>query len=229
VERPETPRTLRAIPWACDSKRPSASPQPAKSVMRMRRRLLVSEDGHRSGREVVVSRQVHRPPSQESGKRRLEAGEGTCERLMTERLSKPDAHRLDPPSGASARLRVEVLTFAGCPHAQLAVDLVTRIVSQRGNEADVIRLDVHDAAEAHGLCFLGSPSIRIDGRDVEPGAAERTDYSYGCRVYRTSHGQSGLPSDDWISGPPRRPFAATRTLIASDPRWRMLSWRGARR
>ena len=117
---------------------------------------------------------------------------------MTERLSEPDAPRLDLATGAGARLRVEVLTFAGCPHAQPAVDLVTEIVSQRGDDADVIRLDVHDAAEAHELCFLGSPSIRIDGRDVEPGAAERTDYSYGCRVYRTSQGQSGLPSEDWI-------------------------------
>ena len=71
-------------------------------------------------------------------------------------------------------------------------------VSQRGDDADVIRLDVLDAAEAHELCFLGSPSIRIDGRDAEPGSAQRTDYSYGYRVYRTSHGQSGLPSKEWI-------------------------------
>ena len=117
---------------------------------------------------------------------------------MRERPSEPDAHRLDQPSDANARRRVEVFTFVGCPNGQPAVDLVTRIVSQRGDDADVVRIDVQDAAEAHGLCFLGSPSIRIDGRDVEPGAAERTDYSYGCRVYRTSHGQSGLPNEDWI-------------------------------
>jgi len=101
-------------------------------------------------------------------------------------------------SDSIAGRRAEVLTFAGCPNAQPAVDLVTRIINERGDDVDVVRIDVHDAAEAEALCFLGSPSIRIDGLDVEPGAAERTDYAYGCRVYRTPQGLSGLPSEGWI-------------------------------
>jgi hypothetical protein len=39
--------------------------------------------------------------------------------------------------------------------------------------------------------FLGSPSVRVEGVDIEPGAGERTDFGLKCRLYRTSEGQSG--------------------------------------
>lgn len=43
--------------------------------------------------------------------------------------------------------------------------------------------------------FLGSPSIRVDGRDIEPGAQARTDYVLSCRLYRTEDGTSGQPDE----------------------------------
>ena len=55
--------------------------------------------------------------------------------------------------------------------------------------------DEHEAARER---FLGSPTLRINGRDVEPGATERTDYGLKCRIYRTADGLSGLPAEDWI-------------------------------
>ena len=38
----------------------------------------------------------------------------------------------------------------------------------------------------------------MNGHDVEPGAQERRDFVYSCRVYRTEQGFSGLPSETWI-------------------------------
>lgn len=43
--------------------------------------------------------------------------------------------------------------------------------------------------------FLGSPSIRVNGRDVEPAAADRLDFVYSCRVYRTESGLVGQPPE----------------------------------
>jgi hypothetical protein len=48
---------------------------------------------------------------------------------------------------------------------------------------------VRDAEAAIRLEFLGSPTVRINGHDVDPAAHDRTDYSFSCRLY----GDSGVP------------------------------------
>ena len=74
-----------------------------------------------------------------------------------------------------------------------------------------VRNDDH-AAQAH--LFLGSPTVRVDGRDVEPGADERqpdvgtlgqdldeasSPYGLQCRLYPTASGSlTGTPRDEWI-------------------------------
>lgn len=96
------------------------------------------------------------------------------------------------------RKRVEVLTFDGCPNANAALALVDRVVVGLGLEAEVASVRVPDVDAAERLRFLGSPTIRVDGRDVEPGAADRIDYALACRVYATAAGPSNLPDEDWL-------------------------------
>lgn len=86
-------------------------------------------------------------------------------------------------------MRIEILYFDGCPHYQGAVDLVNDILDSNGIAADVEVIHVDDPEQARRLRFLGSPSIRVDGMDVEPAARARTDYGFSCRTY---NGQ-GLP------------------------------------
>jgi hypothetical protein len=95
-------------------------------------------------------------------------------------------------------VQVEILTFEGCPNAEPAVALVERIVDELDPGAVVQRVDVADPEDAARRRFLGSPTIRVDGRDVEPGAGERSDYVFACRIYRTDHGLSGMPDEIWI-------------------------------
>ena len=92
---------------------------------------------------------------------------------------------------------VEVMTFEGCPHAAPAVALARRVADEAGVSADVRVVDVADA-ETERRRFLGSPSIRVAGRDVEPGAELRRDYAHGCRLYATSAGRSALPDEAWV-------------------------------
>ena len=70
--------------------------------------------------------------------------------------------------------QIEVLTFAGCPHTQPALELVERIVDELALEASVRHVDVSDLEQAEAHRFLGSPSIRVNGRDIEPGRASAT-------------------------------------------------------
>ena len=93
---------------------------------------------------------------------------------------------------------VEVLTFAGCPNAERALELVARVADELGVEPDVRRVEIADPAAAHDQRFLGSPTIRVDGRDVEPGADARSEYVLACRVYRTDAGARGIPDERWL-------------------------------
>ena len=91
-----------------------------------------------------------------------------------------------------------MLTFEGCPHAQPALDLARRVVAETGVEATVRRVDVADDTAATAQRFLGAPTIRVDGRDIEPGAAERDTYVLSCRIYRTPDGIKGEPDERWL-------------------------------
>jgi len=93
---------------------------------------------------------------------------------------------------------VEVLTFEGCPHAEPALELVRRVVADAGVAATVRRVDVPDPEAAAAHRFLGSPTIRVNGRDIEPGTGERDEYVLSCRVYRTENGLKGEPDERWL-------------------------------
>ena len=93
---------------------------------------------------------------------------------------------------------VEVLTFEGCPHAEPALELVKRVLADSGVGATVRRVDVPDAEAAAAQRFLGSPTIRVNGRDIEPGVAERDQYVLSCRIYRTESGVRAEPEEQWL-------------------------------
>jgi len=93
---------------------------------------------------------------------------------------------------------VEVLTFEGCPRAEPAFELVERVVAASGISATIRHVDVPDADAAAAHRFLGSPTIRVNGRDIEPGAGERAEYVLSCRIYRTANGINGEPDERWL-------------------------------
>lgn len=93
---------------------------------------------------------------------------------------------------------VEVLYFEGCPNHHEARERVEVIAADEGLEPELRQVEVTSAEEAERLRFLGSPTIRVDGCDVEPRAGERDTFALACRVYRTESGLSGRPPDEWI-------------------------------
>jgi hypothetical protein len=95
-------------------------------------------------------------------------------------------------------VKIEVLTFDGCPNAQLARELVERVCADSRVDAEITDVSVPDEKTAQQLRFLGSPTIRLDGRDIEPGAKEHTDYALACRIYRTARGPAGIPDERWL-------------------------------
>jgi hypothetical protein len=92
---------------------------------------------------------------------------------------------------------VELLYFAGCPSYEQLLPAVRALAGEAGAELLLRAVETPEAAEAER--FLGSPTVRVDGRDVEADAQRRTDYGLKCRIYRSSDaGQSPLPPETWI-------------------------------
>ena len=88
---------------------------------------------------------------------------------------------------------VEILYFDGCPNHEPAVALVERIDHELGSGAELRLVNVPDQEAAMRLQFLGSPTIRVDGVDVDPSSAQRGDYALSCRIFATDRGPAGQP------------------------------------
>lgn len=109
----------------------------------------------------------------------------------------PTASTAHQPPGRQQPL-VEVLTFPGCPNRDAAIALAKRVCAQLGSNAEVGVIDIPDQQAADRARFLGSPTIRVDGRDIEPGAERSEEYVHACRLYQGQHSLRGLPDEDWL-------------------------------
>jgi hypothetical protein len=97
-------------------------------------------------------------------------------------------------------MTIELLYFDGCPGHEAFLPRLRELLAQAGVGAPVLerRVESDDAAQQEQ--FLGSPTVRIDGVDVDPGAALRADYGVKCRLYATPDGLRGTPADEWVLG-----------------------------
>jgi hypothetical protein len=93
---------------------------------------------------------------------------------------------------------VELLWFSDCPHREAARQLLADVLTDLAPRTPILDVDATDPTRAAALRFPGSPTIRVDGRDVEPGYVDAGDYSPRCRLYRTDEGLRGLPERRWI-------------------------------
>ena len=101
--------------------------------------------------------------------------------------------------------RIEVLVFDGCPSAEAAIARVHEAVHLARVAATVEVVRVDSEADAARLRFLGSPSVRVDGVDVDSGACERTDFGMQCRVYSSDGHFTATPPAAWIAAALLRP------------------------
>ncbi len=90
-------------------------------------------------------------------------------------------------------MTVDILYFEGCPHSEVARDRVREAFASERVAGGVRMVEVSDAQDALARHFLGSPTIQIDGVDVEPEARLRRDYGFMCRTYETPAGLAGVP------------------------------------
>ena len=122
------------------------------------------------------------------------------------------------------RVTVEMLHTQGCPNAADYLPLLRRLVATAGVTEPVLVSLIADPEHAQRERFLGSPTIRVDGRDVDPGADARQDYGLSCRLYPGPAGLRGAPPDEWVLALLQRPDA-TPSYPDPDPAGRFLGHR----
>jgi len=101
-------------------------------------------------------------------------------------------------------MKAELYYFDDCPSYRQALGNLQRALQLEDLPDEVEMIRVADAADARTKRFIGSPTIRIDGIDVEGPAAEAQGYPYGCRVYTDQGRTVGWPSIDQIRQALRR-------------------------
>ncbi len=97
------------------------------------------------------------------------------------------------------KTKIEFLYFQGCPTYKKTLKDLQDIIKQNKLDVDLVKIKVKSDTEAQSFRFLGSPTIRINGVDIEPAAKESNDYKFACRIYRTPGGKSqGFPPKELI-------------------------------
>ena len=94
---------------------------------------------------------------------------------------------------------IEILYFDGCPNYEALVSRLPELLAHAGVTAEIKVRRVESEEDAGRARFLGSPTVRVDGRDVEPGADGRADYGLRCGLYRSPGGIVGVPPDTLIA------------------------------
>lgn len=97
-------------------------------------------------------------------------------------------------------MKIEILYVPGCPHHQPAFVRLQKVLASEALSAEICQVAVNTEAQAKALLFPGSPTIRIEGEDVEP---TQNAPSLACRLYSNL---SGVPSDQML----RRAISETR-------------------
>jgi len=97
-----------------------------------------------------------------------------------------------------SQLQVEILAFAGCPNVEQARVNVQQAIDDEGVAASVAYLEIASPEMALSHRFLGSPSVRINGSDVEAGADDRLNFGLMCRTYAQGGAVMGATSVEMI-------------------------------
>lgn len=95
---------------------------------------------------------------------------------------------------------VEILYFAGCPSYRSARASALRAMASSGVEAPLTMTLVRSARDAKALDFHGSPTIRIDGVDIDPqGLGQAGEVGLVSRPYRFEGRAFGAPPEAMIA------------------------------
>ena len=91
----------------------------------------------------------------------------------------------------NALIKIEFLFFENCPGHKPALSLLEQVILENDITVSIEKIEVTSPELALQHRFLGSPSIRINDKDIE-GREDSSEYGLKCRIYQDTG--SGIPS-----------------------------------
>ena len=96
-------------------------------------------------------------------------------------------------------LRIDFLFWRECPSHTETWERLQTVLRHEGLQAEVHRVEINTDEEAVQQDFPGSPTLRINGRDIDPEGARGQRASLSCRIYHDASGRVvPLPSEALI-------------------------------
>ena len=92
-------------------------------------------------------------------------------------------------------MKIEILYFKDCPGYKPALALLEQVMLENEISAPILKTEITTEELALQHRFLGSPSLRINGKDIE-GSEEVSEYGLKCRIYLDTG--SGVPSESML-------------------------------
>jgi len=95
-------------------------------------------------------------------------------------------------------LHVSFLYFEDCPSHERALERLRQVVAEEVIAAEIEIIKVETDVQAEHLRFVGSPTILVEGQDIDPPPPD-LQFALTCRVYRREDGRiSPLPPPELI-------------------------------
>lgn len=95
-------------------------------------------------------------------------------------------------------MRIEVLYIQGCPNHVPAMEILRETLNSLSRDDKIHEVEVQTQAEAEAIRFVGSPSVRINGSDIEPWARTAKGFGLSCRTYVNGSQRGGVPSRELV-------------------------------
>lgn len=96
-------------------------------------------------------------------------------------------------------LKIDFLYWEECPSHGIALERLETALRQEKIQAEVKKVEILTEDDARRWSFSGSPTIRINGEDIDPEGARAQRVGLNCRIYHTPEGRvSPTPTEEMI-------------------------------
>jgi len=94
--------------------------------------------------------------------------------------------------------KIGILFIEGCPGVLTTAEYINEVITEEDIDAEISLILIETAEDARQLHFTGSPTVRINGTDIETNIKDIKDYGLRSRLYNIDGKESGYPSKDMI-------------------------------
>ena len=96
-------------------------------------------------------------------------------------------------------IKIDFLFWKECPSYPKAWEKLNQVLKAKGITPEIQQIEVRTDEEAQRYSFPGSPTIRINGVDIDPKGAKDQRLGLSCRIYWNDSGEAGpLPPEALI-------------------------------